>query len=66
MNIIDVVWLLGQTLALAWLACGAIVTILESHDLGDFDFPVSSASPPELHAPASHRLESQYRLDIDW
>jgi hypothetical protein len=66
MNIFDVALLLGQTLALAWLACGAIVTILESDEFRDFTFQSPRVSPLELHAPGNRRLASHSRQDIDW
>ena len=66
MNILDVVWLLGQTLILAWVACGTIVTILESDDFRDSTFQTSPISPLPFHTPVNHRLANQSRFDIDW
>ena len=66
MDILDVAWLLGETLCLAWLACGAIVTNFESSVSADLTFHTPELPALQFHSPVNHRLATPSRPDIEW
>jgi hypothetical protein len=58
MDIVDIAWLLGETLGLAWITCGAVVTAFESSDPADLALQASELPPALFYAPPNLRVSA--------
>ena len=66
MNIWDLFWFSGETLSLAVLACGAVLSLLETEPFATLVLHLKQLGSPWFHEPLNHRLVDFDHHMVEW